>query len=270
MENRYQYFIETVWEYYRENARQLPWREIDSTGRIDTYKVLVSEIMLQQTQAQRVIPKYTDFLTVFPDVTALASAPLEDVLRQWSGLGYNRRAKFLWEAAKMVVRTYGGVVPDYEPELVSLPGVGVNTARAVLAYAFNRPVSFIETNIRTVYIHHFFEDSDVIHDREIMPLVSDTVDPENPREWYWALMDYGTYLKKTAGNGSRRSTHYTKQSTFVGSRRQIRGKIIKILTSGPSPYQDVKTEINDDRFDAVIADLVNEQLIKQTSGTLHL
>ena len=270
METRYQQFTETVWNYYKENARDLPWRLTDPDGSLDPYKILVSEIMLQQTQAPRVVPKYAEFLGIFPDVKTLAAAPLEKVLLHWSGLGYNRRAKFLWQAAQMAVNIYKGKIPDDEVGLVSLPGVGTNTARAVLAYAFNRPVTFIETNIRTVYIHHFFEDSDAVHDKEILSLVDSTLDTEHTREWYWALMDYGTFLKKTVGNGSRRSAHYTKQSAFAGSKRQIRGKIIKILTSGPGQYQSIKEEIDDDRFEAVIADLLNEQLIKQSDDILHL
>lgn len=270
MEHRYQQFIETVWDHYHKNSRDLPWRQIDSHGHIDAYKVLVSEIMLQQTQVQRVIPKYTEFLSVFPDIHTLANAPLEKVLMQWSGLGYNRRAKFLWEAAKMVQTEYKGVLPSDEPGLVTLPGVGVNTARAVLAYACNQPVAFIETNVRTVYIYHFFQDKTAVHDRDILQLVTDTLDAEHPREWYWALMDYGTFLKKTAGNSTRQSAHYTKQSTFAGSKRQIRGRIIKILTNGPADYKDIKKEINDDRFEAVVADLLSEQLVTRSGDTLHL
>lgn len=270
MESRCGQFTEIVWNYYQENGRDLPWRQTDPEGNLDPYKVLVSEIMLQQTQAPRVIPKYAEFLNVFPDANSLAAASLDQVLQRWSGLGYNRRAKFLWQSAQMVVEIYQGKVPDDESKLVSLPGVGTNTARAVLAYAFNIPVTFIETNIRTVYIHHFFEDSYAVDDKKILALVESTVDKQHPREWYWALMDYGTFLKKTVGNGSRRSAHYTKQSVFIGSKRQIRGKIIKILTNGPCKYQDLNVEINDDRFKAVIADLLNEQLMKQTGDILHL
>lgn len=270
MQQHYQEFIETVWNYYHENARDLPWRQVDDDGTIDAYKILVSEIMLQQTQAPRVIPKYTQFLTVFPTVSSLAAATQEAVLMQWSGLGYNRRAKFLWEAAKLICTDYHGVIPNNEQELVALPGVGSNTARAVLAYAYNQPVYFVETNIRTVYIHHFFDDAATVHDTEILKLVTDTADTEHPREWYWALMDYGTFLKKTAGNSSRRSAHYTKQSAFAGSKRQVRGRIIKILTKGPSPYDVLEAQINDDRFGAVTQELLAERLIKKTDDTLHL
>ena len=132
-----------------ELYRDMPWRQ-------DTrpYYVLVSELMLQQTQVDRVIPKFLAFITQFPDEKVLAGALLADVLKQWQGLGYNRRAKFLYESAKAVVVL--GAFPDDEAGLLKLPGVGKNTAGAILAYAYNQPGLFIETNIRAVYIHHFF------------------------------------------------------------------------------------------------------------------
>jgi A/G-specific adenine glycosylase len=219
---------------------------------------MVSEIMLQQTQAARVIPKYQEFLTLFPTVQSLAAASLADVLKAWSGLGYNRRAKFLWQAAGQIKNTF----PDTLDDLVALPGVGVNTAGAILAYSFNQPVVFIETNIRSVYIHHFFEDRMDVHDTEILPIVKVTLDKEHPREWYWALMDYGVYIKNTVGNTSRNSKHYTKQSTFAGSRRQIRGQIIKLLSERPVSDEEIRNIISDTRLDEVLNDLTKEQLIR--------
>jgi A/G-specific adenine glycosylase len=219
---------------------------------------MVSEIMLQQTQAARVIPKYQEFLTLFPTVQSLAAASLADVLKAWSGLGYNRRAKFLWQAAGQIKNTF----PDTLDDLVALPGVGVNTAGAILAYSFNQPVVFIETNIRSVYIHHFFEDRRDVHDTEILPIVKVTLDKEHPREWYWALMDYGVYIKNTVGNTSRNSKHYTKQSTFAGSRRQIRGQIIKLLSERPVSDEEIRNIISDIRLDEVLNDLTKEQLIR--------
>lgn len=263
-------FKDSVWDYYTSHSRELPWRQVDAAGKIDPYTVLVSEIMLQQTQVQRVIPKYHAFLSEFPDIRSLAEAPLDKVLAQWSGLGYNRRAKFLWQAAQEVMQQSDGSLPDDEAALVSLPGIGINTARAILVYAHNMPLVFIETNVRTVYIHHFFADHTAVHDREIMPLLDQTVDREHPREWYWALMDYGTHLKKTIGNASRQSAHYAKQSSFKGSKRQIRGQIIKLLLESPRQYDELKHEIGDGRFDEAARDLIAEQLIKMTDQTLSL
>jgi A/G-specific adenine glycosylase len=254
----YEEFQEIVWEYYREQGRNLPWRHSEPDGSFDPYKIMVSEIMLQQTQAARVIPKYQEFLTLFPTVQSLAAASLADVLKAWSGLGYNRRAKFLWQAVGQIKNTF----PDTLDDLVALPGVGVNTAGAILAYSFNQPVVFIETNIRSVYIHHFFEDRMDVHDTEILPIVKVTLDKEHPREWYWALMDYGVYIKNTVGNTSRNSKHYTKQSTFAGSKRQIRGQIIRLLTERPVSDEEIRNIISDTRLDEVLNDLTKEQLIR--------
>lgn len=227
MATKYNLFRQIVLNYYRDHGRHtLPWRTTHSTP----YAVLVSEIMLQQTQVDRVIPKFLAFLGRFPSVTDLASAPQSDVIRLWSGLGYNRRARFLHLAAQKIVNDFGGIVPSTLPELVSLPGLGPYTSAAILAFAYNRPVPVTETNIRTLLIHHFFSDQSSVSDAELLPLIQATIDTDNPKEWYAALMDYGSYLKATRGNLSRQSKTYTKQSKFVGSDRQLRGAILKSLT----------------------------------------
>ncbi len=181
-------FQNTVWEYYHEHGRHdLPWCQPEADGQIDPYKVLVSEFMLQQTQVSRVIPKFENFIRQFPTIQALAVAPLAQILKAWSGLGYNRRAKFLWQIAQTL--------------------------------------------------------------------------PDNPRQWYWALMDYGTYLKSTVGNLNKLSKHYTKQSRFVGSQRQIRGQILRLLSDGPHNITEVKKVIPDERLAQILQDLLNEGLI---------
>jgi A/G-specific adenine glycosylase len=185
--------------------------------------------MLQQTQVDRVVPFYTRFLARFPDVFALSRASLGDVLMLWQGLGYNRRAKMLHQCAKVIVSEYHGVFPKTAQELRSLPGVGPYTAGALMAFAYNTPTTMIETNIRTVFIHHFFLDRTDVHDQELLPLIERMMDADNPRTWYAALMDYGTHLKRTQGNASRKSLHHTVQKKFQGSDRQIRGAIIRIL-----------------------------------------
>lgn len=264
------HFQETVWQHYRQQGRHLPWREAEPDGHYDAYKILVSEIMLQQTQASRVIPKYYEFLQRFPTVDALAQATLQEVLAIWSGLGYNRRAKFIWQAAQAIAIQHNSKIPESLEELVALPGIGRNTAAAILVYAHNQPLSFIETNIRTVYIYHFFPDGDHVSDAEILELVTQSIDSEHPREWYWALMDYGSHLKATVGNLSRSSKHYVKQSTFKGSNREIRGKILKLLTRRPYKTQELKQTINDERFEKIIDDLVAESLVKQDGPLLTL
>jgi A/G-specific adenine glycosylase len=257
-------FQESVWEYYHAHARSMPWRD-DPTP----YHVLVSELMLQQTQVGRVLPKYQEFMRRFPTVDALAQAPLADVLGAWSGLGYNRRAKFLHAAAQKVVEEYAGTVPDTFEALVALPGVGKNTAGAVLAYAFNQPVVFIETNVRTVFFYHFFADRTDVDDKELLPLIAQTRDDEHPREWYWALMDYGTYLK-TLGSNIAQSRHYARQSKFEGSRRQVRGKILKALVAGPVPLTELTALVGDERLESVVNDLMREGFVEQNNSQLRL
>jgi A/G-specific adenine glycosylase len=279
MSQKYSEFQGIVWNYYHQHSRDLPWRQPNQAGTIDPYKILVSEIMLQQTQAGRVIPKYEQFLTLFPDVMMLAQAPQQAVLMAWSGLGYNRRALFLRKAAQTIVTDYGGVVPDTEKELVALPGIGVNTARAVMAYAFNHPVAFIETNIRTVYIYHFFTNRGDVTDKETLELVEatlpkggvgKTVDLPPYREWYWALMDYGTHLKATVGNLSRNSKHYAKQSAFSGSKRQVRGAVLKLLITGPKSHAELASTVQDDRLNTVLQELVKETLVLQNQDQFSL
>ncbi len=266
-----QSFQSTVWEYYHSHGRHnLPWRLPAAGDTFDPYSILVSEIMLQQTQVSRVIPKYLEFLKQFPDVNTLAEAEQGAVLRAWNGLGYNRRARFLHLAAKNVVAEYGGNFPETIDQLVKLPGIGVNTAGAILAYAHNRTVVFLETNIRTVFIHHFFNDREGVTDKEIARLVEQTVDEEHPREWYWALMDYGSYLKQIAGNLNRLSKSYTRQSKFAGSKRQVRGEIIRILGDEATTLNELSSRIPDPRLEMVVDDLLREGLITRKGKTLAL
>ena len=262
-------FQAAVWGCYRQHGRDLPWRRPEPDGSFDPYKILLSEIMLQQTQVSRVIPKFQAFLARFPSFAALASAPLSEVLVAWSGLGYNRRAKFLWQAAQQIMQSHGGRLPTTSAELTRLPGIGANTAGAVLAYAFNKPVVFIETNIRTVFIHHFFADKQGISDREILDLVARTL-PDDARTWYWALMDYGSHLKQTVGNLNKLSKHYVKQSAFQGSRRQIRGQVLRLLGEKPRSPGSLQQAISDERLPDVLKALLDEGLIEKTASTYRL
>jgi A/G-specific adenine glycosylase len=240
-------------------------------GSFDPYKILVSEVMLQQTQVSRVTPKYQAFLERFPDVETLAQARLGKVVAAWSGLGYNRRAKYLHQAATLLVKDFDGVFPQTLNMLIKLPGVGKNTAAALLVYAFNQPQVFIETNIRTVYIHHFFADThEPVSDAALLSLLEATVDHEHPREFYWALMDYGTHLKASVGNLSRQSKHYVKQLTFAGSRRQIRGQVLRQLTLGSQTFSQLQQNITDERLLTVLSDLAREDLVIHKQQTYQL
>ncbi len=210
-------FKKTVWSYYKKNRRDFPWRQTR-----DPYKILVSEIMLQQTQTPRVIFKYEEFITAFPTLESLAKAPLKKVLLLWQGLGYNRRAVNLQKATQIIISHHKGKFPRDYTSLIDLPGVGPATAGDIMAFAWNKPVVVIETNIRTVFIHSFFKDEKDVHDKDILPLIEKTLDTKKPRDWYYALMDYGTMLKKTQINPSRRSKHYSKQSPFKGSNQDFK------------------------------------------------
>ena len=260
-------FQSEVWAYFGVAARSMPWRE-DPTG----YYVLVSEIMLQQTQVQRVVPKFIRFIERFPTVSELAKASLADVLVMWSGLGYNRRAKFLWQAARLVMDEYDGELPQERNLLVTLPGVGVNTAGAILAYAYNQPVAFVETNIRTVYLYHFYGDHpETVDDKTLLSLVEQALDRSAPREWYWALMDYGTHLKKTVGGRLDQSRHYKKQAPLKGSLREMRGRIIRELMHGPQVAIDLRSKVDaDDRYDPALAALRQEGFVSKQDGYYSL
>lgn len=249
-----------------ELYRDMPWRD-------DTrpYYVLVSELMLQQTQVPRVIPKFLDFVETFPNEEALASAGLADVLKAWQGLGYNRRAKYLHEAAKAIVATHGCIFPTEPADILQLPGVGKNTLGAIEAYAFNRPSIFIETNVRTVYIHHFFNDQFDIADKQIVSLLEETIDRDNPRRFYQNLMDYGSWLKASGVRNISSSKHYKKQSPLEGSVRQVRGQIIRELTQQDQTESDLRQRLAaDDRFTSALTSLARDGLISVSNGVIHL
>lgn len=241
----------------------MPWREIeDDDESLRTYKVLVSEIMLQQTQVSRVQDKYIQWMARWPSNTAYQQATLADTLTAWSGLGYNRRAKYLLQSLRTIHIDYNDLLPTNVKELCSLPGVGINTANALLAYVYNQPVSFIETNIRSVYIHHFFTDYTTVTDTEILDLVNKTMDKNNPREWYWALMDYGSYLKKSKPSVLHKSLQHKKQKPFMGSVRQLRGAVIKELTnSNNASISHLTKNISDNRLQKVLLDLIKDELV---------
>jgi A/G-specific adenine glycosylase len=222
-------FRAAIYDFYKSHGRKLPWRNTQ-----DPYHILVSEVMLQQTQVGRVAEKYEQFLSAFPDFASLTLAPLRNVLSVWQGMGYNRRAIALKRIAGEVLSFHNGVLPSSEELLLKLPGIGKATASSILAFAFNKPSVFIETNIRRVFIHFFFSDRENIRDTDILPIVEKTLDRANPREWYYALMDYGSLLKTTTQNPNRKSAHYKRQESFEGSRRQLRGKVLKKILEDPS------------------------------------
>jgi len=261
-------FQQLVLSYYKEHGRDLAWRHTS-----DPYQILVSEIMLQQTQVERVAVKFPEFIRAFPDFAALASASLEDILSVWQGMGYNRRAISLQKCAERVMREYQGRFPADIDTLATFPGVGRATASSIGAFAFSMPVVFIETNIRRVFIHFFFPHSPTVRDAEILPLVEQTLYRPDPRTWYWALMDLGSALKKTVINPNRRSAHYTKQSPFEGSDRKIRGIILKILLTEHSLEEDeLMVRLHEDsyRVARILRTLESEGFIQRKDNRYQL
>jgi A/G-specific adenine glycosylase len=222
-------FQRTIWQYYKREGRDFPWRKTT-----DPYQILVSEIMLQQTQVKRVIEKYKQFLSAFPDFPSLAQAPLKAVLSVWQGLGYNRRALALKHIAQDVMKMFCGIFPSSEDILIKFPCIGKATAGAIAAFAFHEPSVFIETNIRRAFIHSFFPGKAHVRDADLLPLVEKSLDASDPRQWYYALMDYGAILKTQKQNPNRKSAHYQRQPPFEGSHRQLRGMVLRAIIAQPS------------------------------------
>jgi A/G-specific adenine glycosylase len=243
-ENNIKLFQKLVWRHYKKEGRHtLPWRETK-----DPYRILVSEVMLQQTQVDRVIPFYNAFLQKFPTARALARAPLADVLCAWQGLGYNRRARMLQSAAKEAEKGF----PKTREGLEVLSGVGPYTARAVSVFAYGNDEIVIETNIRTAVIHHFFTRRNTtiygsVSDAEIEEVLARVLPKGKSREWYSALMDYGAHLKRSGISHNAKSKTYTKQSVFKGSLREARGAILRALSKKPEPFKKLTSLLGDSR-----------------------
>ncbi len=209
-------FQDSILEWYRVYGRELPWR-----GDSDPYHILVSEVMLQQTQVDRVIPKYIAFLERFPALKALAEASTADVLRQWKGLGYNRRALNLKRAAEAVMERHAGDLPKSVGELEKLPGIGRYTAHAVACFAFGAQVPVVDTNVRRVLSDWIGRE---LSDSETWAVAQHLMPVGNANDWNQALMDYGALVKRATPR------HTVKPAEpFATSNRFWRGRIIDAL-----------------------------------------
>jgi A/G-specific adenine glycosylase len=256
-------FTKTVWAFYQSNKRSFPWRDSK-----DPYAILVSEFMLQQTQADRVIPKYEAFIHKFSTIKKLAKAEERDVLALWSGLGYNRRALYLLSTAKKIVADYRGIVPKDPVVLETFPGIGPYTARAIVTFSYDIPLVFIETNIRSVFVYSFFAKRKIpVSDAEIAPFVTQTLPLKRSREWYYALMDYGAHLKKTKKTNNSQHAIFKKQKPFKGSLREVRGAVMRLLLLKKTgiPLQSLVsgTTFPKDNIQKVLIALVKEGLVKK-------
>lgn len=252
-------FQKHVMEWWSKNARDLPWREDPSP-----YHVLVSEVMLQQTQVSRVVPKYLEFLTDFPTLEALASADTKRLLQVWSGLGYNRRALWLRECAQQIVEK--GEFPSRIDELRPLKGIGPYTSRSILIFAFNEDVAAVDTNIRRVLIASGFADEGMT-DKELQEVADALLPRGESRNWHNALMDYGSAVFTSSSTGiSPRS----QQSCFSGSTREARGAILRILmNSTPLGLEELasKLDLTGDQaacLESIIDGLVSDGFVEVT------
>lgn len=261
-------FREGVWKFFLEHARTMPWRENPAP-----YPVLVSEIMLQQTRVSRVMSFFPRFTDRFPDMSSLAEASFSEVMAAWKGLGYNRRAHALHRIAQLVMEQYGGILPASPQVLATFPQIGHATSCSIAAFAYNKPVVFIETNIRRVFLHTFFPERLKVHDREILPLVELTLPCEDSRRWYYALMDIGSCLAGTGPNPNRQSAHYSRQKAFEGSDRQIRGLVLSyLLDHSQADFHDLTTALQQSpgQVRRVLLSLVKDRLVMEKAGTFYL
>jgi A/G-specific adenine glycosylase len=264
-------FQEKILSWYAENQRDLPWRKTR-----DPYAILISEIMSQQTQISRVIPKYVAWIEAFPSVFDLAKATTVDVLTHWSGLGYNRRALYLQKAAQRIVADFNGIFPDDEKILQTLPGIGEYTASAIACFAFDKQIVVIDTNVRKVIITQFLIDSEEVGGRNEMKLIRHIAEQLLPHgrayAWNQALMDYaGSVLKKE-------KISIPKQSKFKDSDRYYRGQIIKLLLEKQQitnaelhdHFNKKEQIVNQERLRNLIVGLEKDNLIKKNKEKIAL
>ena len=253
--------IKEVLEYYHLHGRHdLIWRK-----KITPYKILVSEIMLQQTQVARVTPKFEEWMKKFPSLTILSESSLSEILILWQGLGYQRRAKALLAVAKQI-----STLPKSYEKLLALPGIGPYTAGALMAFAydtFSHPV--IETNIRTVLIDYFHPGETDIHDGLLYDDLSRLVTYQEvkdigARHFYYALMDRGAHLKANKISHNSKCAHHTTQSRYEGSLRQLRAKTLFTITHREALPLD-------ERLDVVVSQLIKEEyIVKKGKGYVIL
>lgn len=243
--------------------------------------MLVSEVMLQQTQVKRVLDYWPRWMKTFPTLDALSSASVADVLEMWQGLGYNRRALALKRCADECSAHNGGMLAGAVEDLQKLPGIGPATAAGVVAFAYNKPSVYLETNVRSVFLHELFSGKEGVSDKQLIPHVASTCPQDRPRDWYYSLLDYGAYLKTQGVNPSRRSAHYSKQSKFEGSHRQKRANLLRVVLDNPGitietahmSLDDIekgagRDVVGDDQFLKIVEELVSEGFFALSDGCL--
>lgn len=259
-------FQSQLLKWYRAHKRDdLPWRYTKHRP-ISSYEILVSEIMLQQTQVPRVRDTFPKFLHVFPTMRRLADAPLDTVLREWQGMGYNRRALYLQKCAQKIIRQFDGLVPFDIAALEKLPGIGPYTAGAISCFAFNTKLVFFDTNIRKFFIHYFFTDHSAqrkISDAEIFPIAEKLLYRKNPRVWNYALMDYGALVLSRKPELLPRAKSYHKQSPFLGSNRFFRSQIVQYILKHNQASLDELQKASPRDILPILASLQKEGLVQE-------
>ena len=253
-------FQERIFDFYRERGRDFPWRRTR-----DRYAVMVSEIMLQQTQADRVAPRFQQWMERFPDASALASASLREVLQLWSGLGYNARGQRLQIAAAMIVEHHGGQVPGDPAVLSTLPGIGPYTSRSIPVFADNLDVAAIDTNIRRILIHELGL-PEAIKPSELGRIAEEVLPRGRSRDWHNALMDYGALELTSRKSGI---APLTRQSRFEGSRRWYRGRLLReLLAAGRLPMDGIEERYADCPYGigTIVESLVREGMAEMYGG----
>lgn len=245
-------FQQRVLSYYAQKGRELPWRETT-----DPYSILVSEVMLQQTQVDRVVPRYRNWLEKWPSVESLAGASRTEVLKEWMGLGYNSRAVRLHETAKVIVDQFNGNVLEALENHRQLPGIGPYTARAVEIFSANKDSAAVDTNIRRILIHEFSLKNP--SDHELQSLAEVCLPRGRSRDWHNALMDYGSLVVTSRRTGIAPKT---KQSRFEGSDRQVRAKVLRLLLDKQASFEELhkKTDAGD-RLRKILEQMVKEDLL---------
>lgn len=262
-------FSSFILSFYEKHGRVFAWRQTS-----DPYRIHLSEVMLQQTQTSRVQPKYELFLSLWPTFKELSEATLEELLFNWKGLGYNRRALNLRKSARLTEQ-WGWTIPNDPKAIASLPGVGKATSAALLAFCYQERSIYLETNIRRVLLTCFFHECEGVKDKELEALLGELASLQSDiKSWYYALMDYGVLLKHLLPNANTRSAHYTKQGTFEQSNRQIRGALIHLLSdTGGKDERALHSILNafePERITYCLKQLQREGFVQERQGVYRI
>ncbi len=260
---RIQEFQKKVFSFYQKNKRDLPWRKTT-----DPYKILLSELMLQQTQVNRVILYYEKWITRWPDIHALASASLAEVLQAWMGLGYNTRAINLHKAARKIVTEFDNDVLEAMKQYKEIPGVGRYTLQAVQIFSTNADLVTVDTNIRRIFIKEF-NLPEKVSDKELWKLAEKCLPIGKSRDWHNALMDYGALHLTSQKTGIKPKT---QQSRFEGSDRQIRARILRCLLNDTMSLSELKKtfRIEQKRLRRILDKMVTEKIIVNKNNSYQL